>query len=359
VIKRIALAKPSVYSESWVDRLLPKAERIPKVTWDALKRFVDLNNIPDNMLDDVLQGLANRLKVKAPPLSLSKLLASDDSFEGVIAVDLDGTLAHHDPQKPFDISYIGDPIPLMVNRVKRALASGRRVVVFTARAADPKFDPRVVKVWTLKHIGQELEVTNEKLLNMVEFWDDKAISVKPNTGEITLRRDTQMSSLPRFQRKVLAALRLDEPANYQIQAGVHTFAVRKIISQKTRNGIVFSHKLMDGTEWSCDDFEIKDAETVDGNYIGDWDWANQLIKRGIVPELSRPDHNVCSIGFCEKEQKWWGWSHRAMASFGLGDRIFEEDYGDDKTLFTQHGPVVIKTLDQAKQAAINFADYVS
>jgi len=49
-----------------------------------------------------------------------------------------------------------------------------------------------------------------------------------------------------------------------------------------------------------------------------------------------------SIGFNEKEQKWYGWSHRAVASFGIGDKIFEEDFGDDNTPFVKHGSQPIK-----------------
>lgn len=106
---------------------------------------------------------------------------------------------------------------------------------------------------------------------------------------------------------------------------------------------------------------IKSAYTIpEGHYIGSSKDAHYLIvKRGIKPELSDTAHSVCSIGFCEREQKWAGWSHRAICHFGIGDRIFEECYGDDDTLFTQHGRIVIETLDQAKRAAINFAESVS
>jgi len=106
--------------------------------------------------------------------------------------------------------------------------------------------------------------------------------------------------------------------------------------------------------------ELRSAYTPSGDYIGDPKVARYLcVKRGIKPEKASPDDNVCSIGFCEKEQKWYGWSHRAICGFGIGDRVFEEDYGDEHTLFTQHGRVVIETLDQAKEAAANFAAYVA
>lgn len=103
---------------------------------------------------------------------------------------------------------------------------------------------------------------------------------------------------------------------------------------------------------------MKWAENSLGNYVGDWETAKYLNSEDINAELA-PNLHICSIGYCAKEHKWAGWSHRALCKFGLGDKIFEEGYGNDGTLFTQHGSQVITNMDQAKQAAINFADYVS
>jgi hypothetical protein len=77
-----------------------------------------------------------------------------------------------------------------------------------------------------------------------------------------------------------------------------------------------------------------------------------LKKHGIVQKS-------CGLGFSEREQKWYGWSHRAIVGFGIGDKIFEEDFGDDETPFTKHGSKTIRTLDDAKLAAERFSDYVS
>lgn len=66
-----------------------------------------------------------------------------------------------------------------------------------------------------------------------------------------------------------------------------------------------------------------------------------------------------SIGFSEENQTWYGWSHRACVGFKIGDKIFDADFGDENTPFIKHGSKTIKTLDQAKQAAKNFADYIS
>ena len=66
-----------------------------------------------------------------------------------------------------------------------------------------------------------------------------------------------------------------------------------------------------------------------------------------------------STGLHEKDGIYYGWSHRAIFGFKVGDKIFEPEFGDDKTKFSQHGKKTIKTLDDAKQAALNFSDYVS
>jgi hypothetical protein len=109
-------------------------------------------------------------------------------------------------------------------------------------------------------------------------------------------------------------------------------------------------------------FIMKSYFTPEGLYIGDGRTARFLVvQKGIKPELARPSANVCSIGFCETEQKWYGWSHRAIAGFAVGNRIFEEDWEEatEDTPFLEHGPLPITNLDEAKQAAIGFAKSVS
>ena len=66
-----------------------------------------------------------------------------------------------------------------------------------------------------------------------------------------------------------------------------------------------------------------------------------------------------SIGLDEDKGIWYGWSHRAIVGFKIGDKIFEPDFGDEKTKYSQHGSKPIKTLDDAKLSAQRFADYVS
>jgi len=70
------------------------------------------------------------------------------------------------------------------------------------------------------------------------------------------------------------------------------------------------------------------AYSLDGGYIGSPKEAQFLCgERGIAPQKAAPDDTVCSIGFCEKEQKWYGWSHRAMYGFGVGSTVKKGDCG--------------------------------
>ena len=126
--------------------------------------------------------------------------------------------------------------------------------------------------------------------------------------------------------------------------------------------------------------EVKTAFTPEGGYIGSSRDAHRLIvKRGIKPEPRKPDRleanwgfgRTCSIGFCEREQKFYGWSHRAICGFGIGDVVREGDCtassGWTDEWLAEHSeddeslPVgfVAKSLDDCKRMAIAFAASVS
>ncbi len=111
------------------------------------------------------------------------------SSHGWIGVDLDGTLAYYEGWK--SELEIGSPIEPMVERVKRWLARGHRVKIFTARVWNGGDMPRdiapivaAIQDWTEQHIGQRLEVTCVKDYEMLELWDDRAVQVEPNTGQL-------------------------------------------------------------------------------------------------------------------------------------------------------------------------------
>jgi len=114
---------------------------------------------------------------------------------GWIGVDLDGTLAVY---RGWNDGAIGEPVPFMVERVKRWLAEGQDVRIFTARVgvcdeysteslrtANEEFaheQARLIGDWCETHIGTRLKVTAVKDFTMVELWDDRAVQVIPNTG---------------------------------------------------------------------------------------------------------------------------------------------------------------------------------
>ena len=105
--------------------------------------------------------------------------------EGYILVDFDRTLAHYTTWEENGPS-LGEPIPAMVERVRRWIAAGREVRIFTARAStnNPRIGEDTVKIqaWCREHIGAVLTVTNEKDFKCAAIWDDIAVTVEPNTG---------------------------------------------------------------------------------------------------------------------------------------------------------------------------------
>ena len=66
--------------------------------------------------------------------------------------------------------------------------------------------------------------------------------------------------------------------------------------------------------------------SYDGDYIGDPKTAEMLKKKGITHfERTSDDHCRVSIGFNPEEQKWYGWSHRAIYGFGIGSKVKKGD----------------------------------
>lgn len=81
-------------------------------------------------------------------------------------------------------------------------------------------------------------------------------------------------------------------------------------------------------------------------------------KHGIVPQKIDSTYKVDSIGFSEKEQKWYGWSHRAIYGFGIGTKSKPGNVGYE-LLKKENGPLEAKTLDDCKKMAIAFAKEIS
>lgn len=106
---------------------------------------------------------------------------SKKASQGWIGVDLDATLAHYEG---WGDGSIGAPIPAMVERVRAWLAEGRQVRIFTARVSVPiPGTHAAIEAWCVEHIGVALPITCMKDYHMIELWDDRAVQVRPNTGE--------------------------------------------------------------------------------------------------------------------------------------------------------------------------------
>jgi hypothetical protein len=112
---------------------------------------------------------------------MSTTLYGINEYRGWIGFDLDGCIARYDGWKGRE--HIGEPIPHMIELVKTYLDEGYEVRIFTARAIDPEAIP-YVQEWTLKHIGQTLRVTNQKDYDLYMFYDDRAVAVEYNTGNL-------------------------------------------------------------------------------------------------------------------------------------------------------------------------------
>ena len=110
--------------------------------------------------------------------------------------------------------------------------------------------------------------------------------------------------------------------------------------------------------------------------IGSVDRAKWFIKNNMVVDDGCP-HGIAIVlkdgvtyygkPISDKDVKgYYGYSHRGGQLFKIGDKFFEQKWTGgnsrdklDKMPFTQRGGTTIKTLAQARQAAVNISDYLS
>jgi hypothetical protein len=120
-------------------------------------------------------------------------------MNGWIGVDLDGTLAHYESGQYPDI---GKPLEPMVNRILNWLEAGEEVRIMTARAAHGEEDIKLVADWLRDVAGlPALQITCEKDQDMEVLWDDRAIQVRPNTGEPIVDENLQEGLARTFKKK--------------------------------------------------------------------------------------------------------------------------------------------------------------
>ena len=100
---------------------------------------------------------------------------------GWVGFDFDRTIAHYEH---FIQGVLGEPIPPMIDLMKKYLSDGYEVRIVTARYDNGEEEIRAIKDWCKRYVGQELRVTNCKDFEMLVLYDDRAIQVEPNTGRI-------------------------------------------------------------------------------------------------------------------------------------------------------------------------------
>jgi len=103
-------------------------------------------------------------------------LEDEASKYGFHGVDFDGTLARDDIRS---VDGLPAPVMPMVEMVRKWLAVGDDVVIFTARGWQKE-----VEDFCVRYFGKKLVVTNIKMRGMNAWYDDRAIAVEPNTGKI-------------------------------------------------------------------------------------------------------------------------------------------------------------------------------
>jgi hypothetical protein len=90
--------------------------------------------------------------------------------------------------------------------------------------------------------------------------------------------------------------------------------------------------------------------------IGSPNMAESLIYVwGIYPRKIDKEDKVCSIGFCTKEQRWYGWNEEHIMGYGVRDIVRETSIGNPWwSLKAKECYYEITSLEDAKQKAIEF-----
>jgi hypothetical protein len=116
---------------------------------------------------------------------------ADKTRPDVIAFDLDGTLALR--QEPFNPYSVGEPVEAILDLALKAIRDGKRTLCFTARASskDPKMHSTVRK-WLDDHGLEKMKITNIKDPTITRFYDDRAIGVVPDKGELLTKVAAEM-----------------------------------------------------------------------------------------------------------------------------------------------------------------------
>lgn len=142
-----------------------------------------------------------------------------------------------------------------------------------------------------------------------------------------------------------------------------SYNAKKLLNEVDKKHYVVREEMWD-SPFSGQPMKMTSAYSKqDNSYIGTPDIASYLVNKIGITEFwkAQPEHSVTSTGFNPAQQKWYGWSHRALCGFGVGDKIYDEKFAGARmdTPFIEHGTVTIESMDQARLSAQNFARSVS
>jgi len=130
-------------------------------------------------------------------------------------------------------------------------------------------------------------------------------------------------------------------------------------------------------EWNVTEGEqpclMVSVYTEKGEYVGSLDRMilHIIADKGILPEVAGSQDKTCSIGKSFRDHKWYGWSHRAIHGYQIGDIVEEgsccassgwtEEYlkeHPEENLSLSVGFTAV-TEEDCKKMAIAFAESVS
>jgi hypothetical protein len=165
--------------------------------------------------------------------------------------------------------------------------------------------------------------------------------------------------------------------------------ISETLSKNILNGEIFSS----GFERSLlakGEYNTLYCYNKDGHLLGSMDDLNWMFTNNCVA-----DEVLSGVAYCQDDNSYVGYSHRAKQKFKIGDKLFNEDYKpvendyeewewagflekkdnrqeeheangwlnelsiQDVIPFTSRGLEVIETQSQARKAAHNFSKYVS
>lgn len=187
---------------SWQEQIdldLEKISKMPHEAMGSLMRFAPVGHryfVKDSELYKAFLQRFNDFGGWTPGLSkqigrFTMTIEANETDEGWVGFDLDGTLAHYDGWR--GVGHIGKPIKPMVELLRTYLAAGKNVKIFTARVAHDGSDAGkenaavarfAIYQWMEDHIGTILPITCSKDHLLLYFYDDRVRRVELNTGKL-------------------------------------------------------------------------------------------------------------------------------------------------------------------------------